>query len=412
MAVEVISQIEIKNNPALPVVAASRIVGGTGWLVPDNTARDAIDVSSREVGMEVKVLSPLAYFKLEADLTTWTEVVFTGFVETGDIGVTVAPLVDGKVPADNIQSIFLNNSTIDANEAAMLARTTLTGDFSVRTDDGNVYVKLNNNGPTSVIGDWQVLNSPGVTTVNGQTGGVSIDFDTLLLYSTSLAQFNAAVIASDYAGTTNAAISAINTTLSTLGLDSHTHDNKPLLDALLSTGSAGDYLSADGTYVTLHTHSNKSAIDKVIDDGNGTIFLANDGNYKALPAGLGEAPTGSGIGYVRKDSAWVPESGGGGGGDLEIMVMFESNLDNRRILMQYGPLSFISIVFDTVAVSGITYETATTAGSTWTEQASLAALNAYAEAAPARWYLRITVAYRDNITQPSGALLTYTRTIP
>jgi len=91
--VEVIDQIQIKNNPTQGVIIASRIIGGTGWLVADNTALLAIPAASRETGMEAKQLTPEKYFKLEADLTTWTEIVQTGFIETDDVGSSLVLLL-------------------------------------------------------------------------------------------------------------------------------------------------------------------------------------------------------------------------------------------------------------------------------------------------------------------------------
>lgn len=319
--VEVIDQLQRKNNPNLPVVTQARVVGGTGLIRADNAARDAIPAESREVGMEVKVLSPAAKFKLEANLTTWTEIIDTGFIPTSEKGAAngVAPLdANGFVPSIHIQNIFLNNSYVVADEAEMLALTTLTGDFAIREDDGNVYVKLNNSGPPSVIGDWAVLNSPGVSSVNGQTGAVSIDFTALLAFGASDAQFQAAVTGSDFAGVTNSAISTLQGRATSLETDQHNHSNKNLLDSLITSGDGLSYLGDNGDYVLLHTHTNKAAIDKVDDGGDGTLFLASDGVYKAIPGGVGEAPV-DGATYGRKNAGWTnladtyaPVSGGSG----------------------------------------------------------------------------------------------------
>lgn len=322
--VEVIDQLQIKNNPTQGVLTASRMIGGTGWLVADNTARDAIPAASRETGLEVKVLSPEKYFKLESDLTTWTEIVQTGFIETSEKGAAdgVAPLdSDGFIPSVHIKNLFLNDSFVVADEAAMLALVSLTGNFAIREDSGDVYVKLNNNGPPSVIGDWSILSSPGVATVNGLTGGVSIDFTTLLTWGSSEAQFQAKVIASDYAGTTNSAISTLQGRATALETDQHTHSNKSIIDNIIDSGDGLSYWANDGTYVALHTHTNKVAIDKVIDSGPGILFLADDGDYKATPGGLGDAPI-DGSTYARKDAAWTAIGGtiGGSIADNQVAV--------------------------------------------------------------------------------------------
>lgn len=86
-----------------------------------------------------------------------------------------ADLVGGVVPSAQIPAIavteFLGTS---ANQAAMLALTGQKGDWTVRTDDGKVYV-ITGTDPTQV-GDWTVLSYPAdtITSVNSQTGVVTL----------------------------------------------------------------------------------------------------------------------------------------------------------------------------------------------------------------------------------------------
>ncbi len=148
MAVFVIGELEIKNNSTLPVVAQSRILGGTGWIVADITARNAIPAGSREEAMEVKVIdaggSVTRYYSLAANLTTWTETGSTTFWNnTGDttlssivnikgagtaslnLGTSASPLQELAIYADTlIQSTLRDAATVTAPEVLRIAHQT------------------------------------------------------------------------------------------------------------------------------------------------------------------------------------------------------------------------------------------------------------------------------------------------
>jgi len=207
--IDVIAQLQIKNNITLPVIDQDQITGGMGWVVADDTARDAIPTAARLVAMEVKVIASAdagggtAYYSLGAGLGNgdWVEVRDASYIPTSEKGAAsgVATLdSDGYVPGGQIRNLFLNDSAIYANEAARFAATTTVGNFGIQIDTGAVWIKLNNDAAPTDAADWSQLSSPGVATVNGLSGGVEIDFDALIAYGSSATQFESAVTNSAY----------------------------------------------------------------------------------------------------------------------------------------------------------------------------------------------------------------------
>lgn len=88
-----------------------------------------------------------------------------------------ADLVGGVVPASQLPALALTSTVVVASQSAMLALTTAQvqpGDIAVRTDGAGSFI-LTATDP-SVPGNWTLLNTPGdaVSSVNGQTGTVSI----------------------------------------------------------------------------------------------------------------------------------------------------------------------------------------------------------------------------------------------
>lgn len=81
---------------------------------------------------------------------------------------------DGKVPTSQIPAVAITDTYTAANETAMLALSIQKGDVCVRTDINKSYI--NTTGNNNTISDWQELKSPSdtVTSVNGQTGVVSL----------------------------------------------------------------------------------------------------------------------------------------------------------------------------------------------------------------------------------------------
>jgi phage-related tail fiber protein len=81
---------------------------------------------------------------------------------------------NGKIVQSQLPSITITDTFVVASETAMLAVVAETGDVVVRTDLSKSFI-LRGTDP-SVLSDWEELLSPttGVTSVNGQTGAVTI----------------------------------------------------------------------------------------------------------------------------------------------------------------------------------------------------------------------------------------------
>lgn len=80
----------------------------------------------------------------------------------------------GKLSTAVLPAIAISDTFVVANESAMLALTAQTGDVAVRTDLSKSFILKGTT--ASVLADWQELLTPTavVTSVNGQTGPVTI----------------------------------------------------------------------------------------------------------------------------------------------------------------------------------------------------------------------------------------------
>lgn len=156
-------------------------------------ARDAIPEWKRIAYMTCYVVATDKIYRLGADITivgqVWTEETFgipNNVVTEDEIFDD-----DGFIQSQLIQNIFLNSSFVVDSEVAMLALTTGTGNFVIRSDSGDVYVKLNNDDP-ALIDDFALITYPGaVLTVNGDTGNVIITLADLI--ADDLSGFNTAI---------------------------------------------------------------------------------------------------------------------------------------------------------------------------------------------------------------------------
>lgn len=199
----------------MPIAVTDRITRGSSGLSPFAVAREddlrvsystVVDVSARDVIPEWKRSPKMlvyciledTYYRLGTDLTiagqVWTEENFglpDDIVLEGDIFDT-----EGYIKSDLIKNIFLNSSYVVADEAAMLALTTLTGNFIIRTDTSAIYVKLNDDDPAA-LDDFAELTYPGaVLSVNGDTGNVVVSINSLLTVPQNVTDLNAAILAS------------------------------------------------------------------------------------------------------------------------------------------------------------------------------------------------------------------------
>lgn len=173
-------------------------VKGSHVTVGSYTDMEAIPEWRRLPYMTCKVADENRRYTLGADITilgqTWT-----AENEIPDLSdVVYEPDIfdsEGYVRPDKIRNIFLNSSYVVASEAAMLALTTFTGNFVIRTDEGSIYVKLNNDSPSGIEDFAEITNPTSVISVNDLTGIVEITITGILARGTNLTDFRAAVMA-------------------------------------------------------------------------------------------------------------------------------------------------------------------------------------------------------------------------
>lgn len=80
----------------------------------------------------------------------------------------------GKIPTSELPAIAISETSVVANESAMLALTAQTGDIAIRTDVNKSFILTAS--PASTLGNWQELLAPldSVTSVDGNTGAVDL----------------------------------------------------------------------------------------------------------------------------------------------------------------------------------------------------------------------------------------------
>jgi len=114
-------------------------------------------------------------------------------------------------------------------------------------------------------------------------------------------------------------------------------------------------------------------------------------------------------GYI--NSVWtdLTAGGGGGGGPLDYKITFDSNLDNVRIGYFEGDKTVTNEEIDAISLLGITYETSTDQGDSYTTHANFAAfVIAAAGFGPSQdWLLRTTANYQAARTEPAGLNFNY-----
>ena len=105
---------------------------------------------------------------------------------TAALGFTPASLDNNsKILSSQLPAIAITDTFIAASQTEMLALIAQTGDFAIRTDLNKSFILKGTN--PSLIGDWQELLTPmaNVSSVNGQTGAVTLSIDSLLPTQTS-----------------------------------------------------------------------------------------------------------------------------------------------------------------------------------------------------------------------------------
>jgi hypothetical protein len=155
-----------------------------------------------------------------------------------------ADLIGGIIPSSQLPTLSLTAAVTVADQTAMLALTALQvqpGDLAIRTDGAGTFI-LTGTDP-SILANWKLLNAPtdAVTSVNGQTGAVTLGKTDVGLGSvdnTSDATKNAAAVT-----LTNKTINGSNNTISNIAQASVTNLTTDLAakgDASTNTASSVD----------------------------------------------------------------------------------------------------------------------------------------------------------------------------
>jgi len=144
--------------------------------------RDAIPEWRRRAKMLVYVIENDNYYRLGTNLTiagqVWT--LYTFGIPDNVVTEDEIFDMDGYIKPDLIRNVFLNDSYVVDSEAEMLALSTVTGNFVIRSDTNSIFVKLNNDNPSD-IGDFAEITYPAaVLSVNGLTGAVVISITSLI----------------------------------------------------------------------------------------------------------------------------------------------------------------------------------------------------------------------------------------
>lgn len=234
-------------------------------IVADIAARDALVEFLRMPYMLVYVISNTNTYRLGVDTDipsqTWT-------LESADYILTtakgaaggVAPLdSNSKIPSQYLNQTLITNVHTAADLTAMFALTTFEGELIIVTDasadpaissGSATYVKLNDNAPVTTLPDFSIIEfAVSVTSVNGETGVVSIDFDDILAWGSSSTQF-AVAVAADASVTANAAATVTNAAdIVTLGTDKANKSNVLELDNTDIFTPSADYHPATKKYV-------------------------------------------------------------------------------------------------------------------------------------------------------------------
>ncbi len=109
---------------------------------------------------------------------TLVNITDAGTAAAKDVGTAAGnvPVLDaaGKLDTSILPGLALTTTNVVSSQTAMLALTAEPGDIAIRTDLNKTYILKS--APASTLANWQELLSPtdSVTSVNGQTGAVTI----------------------------------------------------------------------------------------------------------------------------------------------------------------------------------------------------------------------------------------------
>jgi hypothetical protein len=141
-------------------------------LLPRDPQKANHAATKNYVDTQVTTLAPIVHSHVVADVTGLgtAATVNTGLLE-GNVPVLD---VNGKLSNNVLPALAITNTFVVAAQAAMLALSAEEGDIAIRTDLNKSFI-LAGDDPTSLV-NWQELLTPtdAVSSVNGQTGAVSI----------------------------------------------------------------------------------------------------------------------------------------------------------------------------------------------------------------------------------------------
>lgn len=200
-----------------------------------------------------------------------------------------ADLIGGVVPASQLPALALTSTVVVASQSAMLALTTgqvQPGDIAVRTDGAGTFILTDTNPAT--LANWTLLNAPGdaVSSVNGQTGTVSLaksDIGLGNVDNTSDSTKNSATRT-----LTNKTISGLSNTLTNINADS-------LLDGTTNkifTATEKTKLSGIATGATVgSTWAQLTDVPDLMgrQTANKLITVGSGGDFSTLNAAFAEA---------------------------------------------------------------------------------------------------------------------------
>ena len=150
------------------IILETAAVSGTG-------VRGKLDVKARVIEVNEIQIKELADGTDPQDAVTKAQLDLK--LNSAEVGLSVASLVDGKIPSEQLPAIAITDTFVVASEEAMVYLDAQVGDIAVRTDLNKTFILKQ--APAMDPASWQELLTPTdtVLSVNGQVGAVVLDTD-------------------------------------------------------------------------------------------------------------------------------------------------------------------------------------------------------------------------------------------